>query len=98
MEKSVGSCNSRINIPSAIACGIPAGTKIPSPALTLCLFKESINPFVSSFSTIFLTFAKAIFDSKPIPTQASFGASKTIQASVFPCGTPKCCLAKFLVG
>ena len=96
IEKSVGSCNSKINIPSAMACGIPAGTSIPSPALTVLLFNELIKPLVSSFSTMFLTFDIVMFDSKPIPTHASFGASKTIQASVFPCGTPKCCLAKLM--
>ena len=62
------------------------------------LFNEFINPVVSSFSTIVLTFDKLIFLEKPNPTQASFGASKTIHASVLPCGTPKCCLEKFLLG
>ena len=83
-DKSVGSCNSRTNIPASIACGVPAGTRIASPGLTGTIVSEASSAAESILLTMSWTTSFFILCAKPKPTFASAGASKIIQASVLP--------------
>ena len=83
-ERSVGSWSSTSRIPAPIACGVPAGTRIASPAPTGI---SCIAPSIAAESWMRIhsrTSSSSTGRENPTWTAARGSASTMIHASVFP--------------
>ena len=71
-------------MPASIACATPAGTSTASPTFTSVRRKDASNAAESWARTNFKRSSLFCLATNPKPTPDPTGASKIIQASVFP--------------